>query len=131
MPATRLKGQNILDGDLTDVDIATANKDGLPAVPSMRTLGTGSQQAAAGDDSRFGGLGTFVDSEVPSGTIDGRNAVFTIVSTPVAGSVDVYLNGHRMISGATADYTISGTTITFSLSQTPRPGDDLIVEYRT
>lgn len=30
-------------------DVATANKDGIAATPSMRTLGTGVQQAAAGD----------------------------------------------------------------------------------
>lgn len=30
-------------------DVATANKDGTTATPSMRTLGTGAQQAAAGD----------------------------------------------------------------------------------
>ncbi len=53
MPATRPGSQDIRDGDLTDVDVAAANKDGLIAVPSMRTLGTGSQQAAAGDDSRL------------------------------------------------------------------------------
>jgi hypothetical protein len=33
--------------------IAAANKDGAPATPSMRTLGTLSSQAAAGNDSRL------------------------------------------------------------------------------
>jgi len=36
-------------GGLTDAHIAAANKDGAANVPSMRTLGTGSNQAAAGD----------------------------------------------------------------------------------
>jgi len=36
-------------GGLTDAHIAAANKDGAVNVPSMRTLGTGSNQAAAGD----------------------------------------------------------------------------------
>ena len=44
----------IADGTITDTDVATANKDGLAATPSMRTLGTGAQQAAAGNDPRFG-----------------------------------------------------------------------------
>jgi len=53
MSATRLPGRAIKDLSLTDVDIAAANKDGLPAVPSLRTLGLGSQQATAGDDVRL------------------------------------------------------------------------------
>jgi hypothetical protein len=39
---------DIQDGTITDTDVATANKDGLVAVPSLRTIGTGAQQAMAG-----------------------------------------------------------------------------------
>ncbi len=39
--------------DIVDSDVAAANKDGTAGTPSMRTLGTGAQQAAAGTDSRF------------------------------------------------------------------------------
>ncbi|MBA3591385.1 hypothetical protein [Methylibium sp.] len=38
---------------VTDAKVATANKDGAAATASMRTLGTGAAQAAAGNDSRF------------------------------------------------------------------------------
>lgn len=34
---------------VTDAKVATANKDGLVGVPSMRTIGTGAQQAMAGN----------------------------------------------------------------------------------
>jgi hypothetical protein len=34
---------------VTDAKVAAANKDGLAATPSMRTLGAGAQQAAAGN----------------------------------------------------------------------------------
>ena len=37
---------------VTDAKVAAANKDGTAATPSMRTLGTGSAQACAGDDDR-------------------------------------------------------------------------------
>ncbi len=37
----------------TDADIAPANKDGLAATPSLRTLGVGALQAASGTDKRF------------------------------------------------------------------------------
>jgi hypothetical protein len=50
---------------VTDAKVAAANKDGLAAVPSLRTLGTGAQQAAAGNDSRF------TDSRNPTGAASG------------------------------------------------------------
>jgi hypothetical protein len=45
---------------ITDAHVAAANKDGLVGVPSMRTLGTGSQQACAGNDGRLS------DTRVPA-----------------------------------------------------------------
>jgi hypothetical protein len=39
---------------VTDAKVAAANKDGAVGTPSMRTLGTGATQAAAGNDARFG-----------------------------------------------------------------------------
>ncbi len=39
---------DIDDGAVTDAKVAAANKDGADGVPSMRTLGTGAGQAAAG-----------------------------------------------------------------------------------
>jgi hypothetical protein len=50
---------------ITDAKVAAANKDGLAAVPSLRTLGTGAQQAASGTDARF------TDSRAPNGTAGG------------------------------------------------------------
>lgn len=39
---------------ITDAEVAIANKDGAAATPSLRTLGSGAAQAAAGNDARFG-----------------------------------------------------------------------------
>ena len=55
----------IAAGVIVDADVASANKDGLAAVPSLRTLGTGAQQAAAGNDTRFS------DSRPPNGAAGG------------------------------------------------------------
>jgi hypothetical protein len=55
----------IADGTITDTDVAAANKDGVAATASLRTLGTGSTQAAAGNDSRLS------DSRTPSGSAGG------------------------------------------------------------
>lgn len=38
---------------ITDAKVAAANKDGLAATPSMRTLGTGALQAVSGTDGRL------------------------------------------------------------------------------
>jgi len=43
----------IAAGAVTDAEVAAANKDGTVSTPSLRTLGTGAQQAAAGNDSRL------------------------------------------------------------------------------
>jgi len=50
---------------VTDAKVAAANKDGGAATPSMRTLGTGAQQAAAGNDSRLS------DARAPTGSAGG------------------------------------------------------------
>ena len=55
----------IAAGVITDTEVNAANKDGAAGTASMRTLGTGATQAAAGNDSRFGAGGP------PSGAASG------------------------------------------------------------
>ena len=50
---------------ITDAHVAAANKDGGAGTPSLRTLGTGGQQAAAGDDGRL------ADTRVPAASQGG------------------------------------------------------------
>ncbi len=70
----------------------------------------------------------FVDDETPSGAINGSNTSYTLAFTPVAGTLDLYLNGFRQKSGAGNDYTISGNTITMTTA--PVTGDLLTANYR-
>lgn len=74
-----------------------------------------------------GGAGiNIVTGEVPTGSINGSNLVFTLASTYNTGSTMVYLNGIRCELGL--DYTeTTGHTITFSTA--PSTGDDLRVDY--
>lgn len=76
------------------------------------------------------GAASFADREVPTGTINGSNTVFTLAHTPTAGSEHVYLNG--LLQTITTDYTITGATITFTTA--PQVGSDfttvLVVSYR-
>jgi hypothetical protein len=60
-----ITGADIENGSITDADIATANKDGTAATPSLRTLGTGEQQAVAGNDKRLS------DARTPTGAAGG------------------------------------------------------------
>lgn len=80
-----------------------------------------------------------VDGEVPSGMVNGVNAVFTLAATPnPPASVHIYLNGLRQNPTAPGgDYTISGNTITFAATNIPQPGvpggavaDIILVDYR-
>jgi hypothetical protein len=70
----------------------------------------------------------FVDSETPSGSINGSNTTFTLANTPIAGTVKLFLNGQRLNAGAGNDYTISSATITMATA--PVSGDVLIADYR-
>src|SRR5689334_13425720 len=75
------------------------------------------------------GAGNFVDSEVPSGAVNGSNAVFRLASTPSpAGSLELYRNGLYQRQGV--DYEISANTITFFLASVPSTGDLLAANYR-
>lgn len=70
---------------------------------------------------------SFVTREVPSGTKDGVNTIFTLAFTPFLDTEHVYLNGLLLNSGASEDYTISGPTITFAVA--PLSTDKILVSY--
>jgi hypothetical protein len=82
-----------------------------------RTVGTG--QTA-----------TFSDAEVPSGTVNGTNATFTLSAAPNPMlCLKLFKNG--MLLAQNGDYTLSGTTVTFTSAQvTPQAGDSIIAYYR-
>ena len=72
-----------------------------------------------------------VVGEIPAGTVDGTNAVFTLANLPLLNSVDLYRNGLLQTMAASNDYTISGRTITFNVGNVPQPGDNLLCGYWT
>lgn len=101
--------------------VSTANQGGTIGTTAI----TFSQQTSGGG----GGLTTanFVNKEVPSGTINGSNATFTLANTPNSGSEHLYLNGLLQESGSGNDYTITGATIT--MLNVPVTGDKLRASY--
>jgi len=78
----------------------------------------------------FGGSGRtfqFADAEIPTGTIDGSNKVFTIANTPdPLTSLRVVINTTEKT--LTTDYALSEKTIT--MTSAPRTGAILRVHYR-
>lgn len=76
-----------------------------------------------------GVLPSFSDSEVPGGSVNGANTVFTLAYSPSpVASLQLYLNGLHLESGA--DYQLAGNTITFLTVSTPQTGDLLLASYR-
>ena len=66
-------------------------------------------------------------NEIPTGTIGSGNVTFNIANAPVAGTVEVYLNGLLQAPGVGLDYTIAGQVITFV--KAPKANSDLYVSY--
>ena len=69
----------------------------------------------------------YVVRETPSGLVNGTNTAFTLASTPVTGTEQVFLNGLLLDPGAGNDYTISSASITFLSA--PTTGDKVRVTY--
>jgi hypothetical protein len=72
----------------------------------------------------------FLDQSTPTGTIDGTNAAFTTSQTCIAASLMLFKNGQLMAQGASADYQVSGTTITYTTGAKPKTGDTHAVSCR-
>lgn len=71
------------------------------------------------------GGGTGVYNESPTGTVDGANKDFVLAHTPIAGSIQVYINGQRL--GLSTDFTLTLGTITFIMA--PINGSIILVDY--
>lgn len=69
-------------------------------------------------------LNRSVVAEVPSGTQDGTNTLFTLAHSPTKAAG--YQNGYRLVAGV--DYSISGTTVTYFTA--PAIGDVIIWDYQ-
>ena len=72
------------------------------------------------DDIKLENLSTDIDAS-------GYAGVHTLSNTPIANSVQIFLNGLLQEEGSGKDYTLSGTTVTFATQ--PESGDIIIVHY--
>lgn len=72
---------------------------------------------------------TVISNEVPSGTINGTNKAFTVSAAFNANTLRVYLNGQRLRSGSSNDYTEGADLRSFTLTFAPQTNDVLLVDY--
>ena len=123
-------------GSITAADVAAGYKDGAAATPSMRTLGTGSAQACAGDDARLTNTRTPTDGSVTNAKLadnsvtaakiaDGNVTAAEIADGNVTGvkiqdgavSVNKILDGHvtnpKLQDGAVSNSKIGYQQITY------------------
>ena len=68
-----------------------------------------------------------IQFENESANCDSTEVAFTLSNTPIANSLQVYLNGLLQEVGEGNDYTIAGTTVTFVTA--PDTGDLLLCHY--
>lgn len=72
---------------------------------------------------------TFIDGEIPSGTVNGSNAAFTLANVPnPSSSLALFRNGLLLTQGG--DYTLSSNAVTFQTGAVPQTGDTLAAFYR-
>lgn len=72
-----------------------------------------------------------VYNEIPSGTIDGSNMIFTLANEPISGA-SLSLNGQILtptVGSTIKDYTLSVDTITLTLAYSPDGDDSLLATY--
>jgi len=114
-------GAGYLVGRLLVPDINGA-LSGLMGTPDQCVRGDGSLGPC-------GGSATFVDLELPAGTVDGTNATFALSYAP-APSTSLLLFRNGLLQKAGVDYTLAGSTVTFLAGSVPQPGDSLQASYR-
>jgi hypothetical protein len=91
--------------------------------------GSGSTGATSGGGGGTGGGGstfTQAPNEVPAGTLNGSNTIFTTLHSYVSGSTRLFINGVRQ--ELSINYTESSPA-TLTLGTAPQPGDELVVDY--
>ncbi len=68
-----------------------------------------------------------IQFEDESANANGATTDFTLSNTPIANSLQVYLNGLLQQVGSGKDYTIAGTTVSFVTA--PLTGDLILIHY--
>ena len=136
-PAFNLTGTP-LSGSLTITVNGQVQEAGALAdytLSGMQVTFTTSSTPKSGDRISFRyavatGAGTLdVAFAIDSAAGTGAQAAFNLSSAPLAGSLMVSVNGQVQEPGAQADYTLSGSTVTFNSASIPPSGARISFHY--
>jgi hypothetical protein len=116
------EGKSIYLNAATVIQLVTDSPDGARIF--YQPTGTQSDAIATTD---YVKIDMWADKTTPAGSLNSSNMTFVLSKTPYAGSEHIYLNGLLQDAGG-QDYTLSGSTITFTFA--PKPGDKLRASFR-
>ena len=95
----------------------------------MHVDGSSGACGTAGSGGSGGILPLFSDGEMPAGTPNGINTVFTLLFAPSpVNSLILFRNG--LLQTHSFDFSLTGNVITFLAGSTPEAGDELTASYR-
>ena len=133
MSATQVRASQLAN-EITDTDIASANKDGATGTASMRTLGTGATQAAAGNH-------THTKSDIGLGNVDNtsdatkNSATATLTNKRITARIQSTASAATVTPNADSDDQVLITAQAAALtlanpSGTPTEGQKLIIRLK-
>lgn len=135
---TKIRSSQILAGTITNTEI---NASAGITEGKLSFSSTGGHDHNGTNSTLISGAnitGHFVYNEIPTGTINSSNTVFTLANTPlvssgIACSLDMYLNGVHLQPGTSNthnDFFITSTAATVvTTTFAPTTGDLIVVTY--
>jgi hypothetical protein len=116
-----------VDGSIVLADLASSLIDQAAGTASLRTLGTGGTQAAAGNDSRIVGAEQTANKGAASGyaSLDGSTLIPTAQHGSGTANSTTFLRGDRTWATPTAQPTV--TVSTKSTTYTSTTTDDVLL----
>jgi uncharacterized coiled-coil protein SlyX len=116
-------------GNTSSIGTVSSSVGGITTNVTNLTNSVNGLNATVNSLSAAGSTAVFIDSEVPSGSVNGTNATFSLANTPApATSLTVFRNGIATAPGI--DYTLNGSVITFLAAALPQTTDKIFAYYR-
>lgn len=110
-----------------DFTVTGSNQITMVTAPTTGTKLTATY--IIGSQVMIAGSSSLTTDETPTGSVNGSNTSFTTAKPYVANTLQVYVNGVKQKRG-THFSEVTPTSGTFTISDAPLTGDDVMVEYQ-